>query len=288
MQQIVAKRDGTRWRSKATRPIGSGAAASETSSLARAAGQLSFSAHEVGRVRLLTIDGVLDSTTYVQLRNAVIEAALDEPRAILVDVNKLVAPAPSAWSVFTSARWHVHIWPNVPIVLVCAHARRRAAIKRAGVTRYVPVQATLETALEAALGTLSEDGRRARTRIRTELPASLASLHRARKLVAESLAAWAHVQLIPVATIVVNVFVENVLQHTASAPVLVLESDGVAVTISVQDDSSMHAARHEDPRRGRNQVSGLAIVASICRAWGSTPMPSGKTVWAVIGPENQL
>jgi hypothetical protein len=249
-----------------------------------AAGQLTFSAREVGAARLLTIDGVLDSTTYIQLRDAVIEAALDEPRAVLVDVSKLVAPAPSAWSVFTSARWHVHIWPDVPIILVCAHTRRRAAIKRAGVTRYLPVQATIE----AALGTLPKDERRARLRIRTELPASLASLHKARKLVAESLAAWSHIQLIPVATVVVNVFVENVLQHTVSAPVLVLESDGAAVTISVQDDSSMPAARHEDPRRGRDQVSGLAIVASVCRAWGSTPMPSGKTVWAVIGPENQL
>ena len=96
------------------------------------------------------------------------------------------------------------------------------------------------------------------------------------------------VELIPVATVVVNVFIENVLQHTASAPVLALESDGAAVTISVQDDSSIPAARHEDPRRGGDWVSGLAIVASVCRAWGSTPMPSGKTVWAVVGPENQL
>jgi hypothetical protein len=148
----------------------------------------------------------------------------------------------------------------------------------------VPVLATIQ----AALGTLSEEGPRAPRRIRTELPASLASLRKARKLVAEWLAAWSHIQLIPVATVVVNVFVENVLQHTVSAPVLVLESDGAAVTISVQDGSSMPAARHEDPRGGREQVSGLAIVASVCRAWGSTPTPSGKTVWAVIGPENEL
>jgi hypothetical protein len=46
--------------------------------------------------------------------------------------------------------------------------------------------------------------------------------------------------------------------------------------------------RHEDPHLGGDRVSGLAIVASVCRAWGSTPMSSGKTVWAVLGPENQL
>jgi len=122
----------------------------------------------------------------------------------------------------------------------------------------------------------------------TELPSSLASLRKARELVAEWLPAWSHVGLVPVATVVVNVFVENVLQHTACTPVLVLESDAEAVTISVQDDSSIPAARHEDPHLGGDRVSGLAIVASVCRAWGSTPMPFGKTVWAVLGPENQL
>ena len=232
---------------------------------------------------MLTVDGVLDSSTYVQLRNRIIEAALDGPRAVLVDVNALHVPAFSAWKVFTSARWHVSTWPDVPIMLLCGDAGRRRTIARSGVTRHVPVHATVE----AALGSLT-DARRARSRTRMELPASLASLRKARELVAEWLAAWSHVELIPVATVVVNVFVENVLQHTACAPVLVLESDGAAVTISVRDDSSIPAARHEDPRRGGDRVSGLAIIASVCRAWGSTPMPSGKTVWAVLGPENEL
>jgi rhodanese-related sulfurtransferase len=244
---------------------------------------LAVSALSVGTASMLTVDGVLDSRTYLQLRNRIIEAALDEPRAVLVDVNALRVPASSSWKVFNSARWLVSTWPDVPIMLICAHPGRRRTIARGGVTHHVPMHATVE----AALGSLT-DGRRARRRTRMELPASLASLRKARELVAEWLAAWSHVELIPVATVVVNVFIENVLQHTACAPVLVLESDGAAVTISVRDDSSIPAARHEDPRRGGDRVSGLAIIASVCRAWGSTPMPSGKTVWAVIGPENQL
>jgi hypothetical protein len=232
---------------------------------------------------MLTVHGVLDGQTYLQLRNRVIEAALGGPRAVLVVVNDLRVPAPDAWKVFTGARWYVSIWPGVPIVLICAHPGRRRAIARSGVTRYVPVHATVQ----AALASLTV-GRPVRRRTHTELPSSLASLRKARELVAEWLAGWSHVELIPVATVVVNVFVENVLQHTACAPVLVLESDGAAVTISVRDDSSIPAARHEDPGRGGDRVSGLAIVASVCRAWGSAPTPSGKTVWALIGPENQL
>jgi anti-anti-sigma factor len=244
---------------------------------------LAVSEETTGAVSLLTVDGVLDSSTYLRLRDAVIKAALDEPQAVLVDVNSLEVPASSAWSVFTSARWHVSTWPDVPIVLVCEHPARRKTIERNGLTRYVPVRATVDAAMRALT-----DARRARRRTRAELPASLASLRRARQFVAESLGAWSRDELIPVSTVVVNVFVENVLQHTAGGPVVILEYDGAAVTISVQDASSTPAARHEDPRRGGERVSGLAIVASVCRAWGSTPTPSGKTVWAVIGPENRL
>jgi hypothetical protein len=236
-----------------------------------------------GAVILLTVDGLLDSSTYLKLRDTVIKAALDQPRAVLVDVDALGVPASSAWSVFTSARWHVSTWPDVPIVLVCSDAVRRSTIAHAGVTRYVPAHATVEAAL-AALG----DRRPTRRRVRTELPASLASLRRAREFVAEWLGDWSQDELIPVATVVVNVFVENVLQHTASGPVLILESDGSAVYVSVHDERCTPAARHEDPYRGGERVSGLAIVASVCRAWGSIPTPSGKTVWAVIGPENRL
>jgi hypothetical protein len=245
---------------------------------------LLVSADTVDAVIVITVDGVLDSSTYLRVRNAIIKAAVDEPRAVLVDVNALDVPAPSAWSVFTSARWHVSAWPDVPVVLICANPDGRADIIRNGVTRYVPVHLNVESALRA----LGDDDARRRDRIRAELPHSLASLRRARELVAEWLAAWSQVNLIPVATVIVNVFVENVLQHTGSAPVLRLETNGRTVTVAVHDESSNAAVRHEDPLRGGDRVSGLAIVAAVSRAWGSTPTPSGKAVWAVVGPENRL
>jgi anti-anti-sigma factor len=241
------------------------------------------SADTTDAVCLLTVTGVLDSTTYLSLRDAVIKAALDEPRAVLVDVNGLDVPASSAWSVFTSARWHVSTWPDVPIMLVCDNPSCRRAIARSSVTRYVPVHANIDAALAAVTY-----GPRTRLRASTELPASLASLRKAREFVTELLGHWSQDELIPVATVVVNVFIENVLQHTASEPVLILESKDDSVSVSVQDNSSTPAARHEDPYRGGERVSGLAIIASVSRAWGSTPTPSGKTVWAVVGPENRL
>jgi len=57
----------------------------------------------------VTADGLLDTFTYQTLRDTVIKAALDEPSAVIVDVNRLSVPSATAWSVFTSARWHVSI-----------------------------------------------------------------------------------------------------------------------------------------------------------------------------------
>jgi hypothetical protein len=236
-----------------------------------------------GNARLLTVEGVLDSSTYLRLRDAIVEAALDEPQAVLVDVDNLDVPTPTAWAAFTSARWLVDTWPAVPIHLVCEDAGQRKIMVRNGVTRYLRVHSTVEAA-SAAL----TDRRPAVSRASTDLPAALASLRTAREFVAQRLAEWTFEQLVPVATVIVNVFVENFLQHTTDAGVLSLETDGETVAVSVQDVSSTPAARHEDPCRGGERISGLAIVASICRAWGNAPRPSGKTVWALIGPENRL
>ena len=235
-------------------------------------------------VAILVVDGVLDSTTYRGLRDAVIKAALGEPRAVIVDVNRLGVPSASAWSVFTSARWHVSTWPDVPILLVCADPQRRQVIARCGVARYVPAHPTRESALNAAVDR-SVHGRR---RVRTQLPASPISVRLARNLVTDWLTAWDKGDLIPVAGVVATVFVENALAHTESSPVLIAESYQDTVTIAVEDDSHVPAGRHEDAVGGAQVVSGLAVVSALCRAWGSTPTSSGKTVWALVARENRL
>src|SRR6516225_4950948 len=119
-------------------------------------------------VQILVADGVLDSSTYRSMRDAVIKAALDEPRAVIVDVNSLSVPSASAWSVFASARWHVSVWPDVPILLVCARLEARRAISAVGVTRHVPVHPTRESALDA----LRRQPLPTRWRARSELPAT--------------------------------------------------------------------------------------------------------------------
>lgn len=234
-------------------------------------------------VVILTVEGQLDASSSPALRDMIMKITLDQPSAVIVNVSKLHVPAEATWSSFIGVRWQVHTRPDVPIVLVCADRSAREAITRSGVARFMPVYANEKGAMKA-LGRLSS---RTVQHADAELPANLTSLRESRRLVREWLTAWSQSALIPVALVVVNVFVENVLEHTGSVPMMRVETDGTTATIAVSDASSTPALRLPSPDRGID-VSGLAIVDALSRAWGSTPTSSGKTVWAVIGPENQL
>jgi len=235
-------------------------------------------------VTFLAVTGELDASTYRGLRDAITKAALGEPRAVIVDVNTLSVPSESAWSVFTSARWHVSVWPDVPILLVCDLQHSLRAITAHGVSRYVPVHPTRESALQAA----ADRSLPVRRRARTQLTDTRVSVGLARAMITDWLTRWDKDELIPTAATVATVFVENVLDHTRSTPILIVESYQDTVTVAVEDGSDHQPSLHEDPDRGADIVSGLAIVAALCRVWGSTPTSSGKTVWAVVGSENRL
>ena len=82
--------------------------------------------------------------------------------------------------------------------------------------------------------------------------------------------------------------VENVLLHTDSRPCMRLEADGDSVIVAVEDASHIPATITERAVGRYIPPSGLGIISVLCRMWGNAPTPTGKTVWAVLGPENRL
>lgn len=231
----------------------------------------------------LIMDGVLDATTYHSVRDAIVKAALDAPPLVLVDVTALWAPSPSAWAVFTSARWLVVDWPDIPIGLVCSHVAGRRMLARNGITRYLPVYGSVEAARTAMTSALDPS----RRRVRQVWPASPAAVPSIRSFLAHWLEVWALDEFAATAGVVATVLVDNVLQHTESQPDVRLETDGLTVTVAVTDGSHTPACvREEDEVIGA--LSELHIVHALTRVWGNTPMHEGKVVWAVMGPENRL
>lgn len=241
---------------------------------------LNTSSNTVGDATVLEVSGVLDSLSYLRLRDEIIKAALDHPSAVVIDVNGLHVPTASALAVFTSARWHISRWPDTPLMLVHAEHGFRDSLRRNGVTRYVPVYDTVGDAVAALPEAIN------RRRVRAELPADPGSAALARELIAEWLAEWSQLELLPIAKVVATVFVENGLRYTEGPLSLRLESDGERVTIAVEDNSRVPAAFHEGPDSAQ-QLSSLKIVDVLCQSWGSNPIPTGKAVWAVIAADKR-
>lgn len=237
----------------------------------------------IGGATLLTVDGILDSVSYRPLRDSIVKAALDEPRAIVVDITELSVPAESALAVFTSARWHIARWPDVPLLLVCAMERGRNMLYRNGITRYVPVYPTAQEAADVA-AQRSVPGRR---RARVELTCDSRSIGVARQFVADWMADWSLSDLAPAVKVVITALVENALRHAGGATALRLETTGDEVTVAVEDNSVLPASFREK-RLGGEELSSLMIVDAVCRAWGCSPTTTGKVVWCAIGPENRL
>jgi anti-sigma regulatory factor (Ser/Thr protein kinase) len=83
--------------------------------------------------------------------------------------------------------------------------------------------------------------------------------------------------------LVVTELVDNVVQHTDGGGELHLLRDDDAVWIEVHDHSRVFPQlQRADPRRPGGR--GLLLVAAITDRWGSRPTPTGKLVWARLGP----
>lgn len=243
---------------------------------------LHISVTDVAGISVLTVRGVLSYTTYVPLRDAIVKAALDEPAAVVVDITRLVFGDETALAVFVSARWQIAEWPNVPIGLVCAHARGQAALRRNGVTRYLPVCPTVQ----AATTEVSQRALRTyRQRARAFLTAEEGSSRRCRQLITEWLTTWARTDFIHAVSTVATELVEDALMDTDSNFSLRVETDGSTMTVAVQHTSS--GARARRVTSGEDLFS-ADIVAATSRVWGSFTTAAGTTVWAVMGPENRF
>ena len=232
---------------------------------------------------LLTVRGILDSVSYRPLRDLIVKAAIDEPRALIVDITELIVPAESALAVFTSARWHIARWPDVPLLLVCGTNTRRNALQRNGITRYVPVYATLQEATAIA----AHQAVPGRKRARVELAPVQHSIAQSRHFVTDVMADWSRPELTPAAKVVVTALVENALRFAGGATALRLEASDDEVTVVVEDNSVIPASFRENAL-GAQELSSLKIVHAVSRAWGCSPTTDGKAVWCVIGPENKL
>lgn len=236
----------------------------------------------IGDVVVLHVRGVLDSRTYLHLRETITKHAAEAPTAVVVNVDALEVPAESAWVVFSSARWVMTRWQDLPLLLVARSPEVRLALERNGILRYCPCFAHEREACATATS-----GARSGLRAMARIPAAGGSAA-CRAFVRDTLARWSLDAFRTTALVIATELVENAIRHTPFEPSLRLEYRGSHLTIAVADDSDHHPVRRERPD-GTAVLSGLGLVTSLATAWGSTPrFGGGKVVWAVIGPQDVI
>ncbi|HEV7649468.1 MAG TPA: hypothetical protein VGP26_15050 [Actinophytocola sp.] len=226
--------------------------------------------------QVLELHGVLDGQSYGALRTALVKAAIDEPRAVIVDLEWLAVPSIPALALFPSVHDQIAQWPGVPLLVVVGGEAPTGQVDEFRLGRYVPVFGSVMAAAAAI------DDPPPRRIARRKLPNSLASAALARRFVLDVCSDWPVGPHVQAAVVIANELVENTLLHTYSAPTLRLELRRELLTIAVYDDDPATARLVElDPAGGSHR--GLMLVAQLSRAWGcAATLSGGKVVWAVL------
>ena len=234
--------------------------------------------HHVGAV-VVVPEGTLNARSYARLRDTLVKAAADAPRAVIVDLDRMSAPSPLALSLFPRVASAIAVWPGIQLILIAADDARHRVLAEYRMRRYVAVQRSLEAAV-AAIG--SPPPRRV---ARIELPYGSAVFRLTRQFVSDWCARW---QINDTRTAdalrVADALVDNTIRHTQGPPTIRIELRRGMLTVAAYDANPQPAHTIDpdnDPSTGIEH--GLTTIGRLSHTWGSNPTNSGgKVVWAVL------
>ncbi|MEU5260707.1 ATP-binding protein [Amycolatopsis sp. NPDC021455] len=222
-----------------------------------------------------TLTGTLTSDGYSSLRDRVLEVATDAPESVIVDIRDLEIGDGALMTVFSVIARRIGEWPAIPFTVVTGRVDHLARMTAEGVDEFVTIHADVPAA---------EQGHDHPPRLRALqlLTASPDASAVSRAFVERVCRTWAVPEHIDDALIIVTELVENVLQHTTSAPRLRLELRSDALIITVADEDPRPAVVRERPDY-RYGGLGLMLVVRTARRWGCTRSGTGgKVVWVLL------
>jgi len=221
------------------------------------------------RVRL---SGELCTATAPKVRLALVKCLVDQPDAILVDLDGLVISEPAALSVFSAVAREAAIWPGTPLLICTADARVATALSRR------PRLTVFSSAVEALA---AEPARRTLSISDTFLPVGT-SMRRARDLATEACRSWELPGLAAPAGLVANELVSNAVGHAQTMLDMRLSLGRRYLMITVRDGST--AMPHKDPASSPlpSTRRGLTLVEAVAARWGAVRIVGGKVVWAAL------
>jgi hypothetical protein len=220
-------------------------------------------------------EGVLDAVSYGRLRTALMKAAADDPRAVIVDVDALKVDRSAVLALFPAVGNEISTWPGLPLLLVASEEASLRMLAEFRMARFLPVHPDVDAAV-AAIGRPPP-----RQVARIALPNGAVSLRLARAFVRRCCYRWRIYDDRTIDAIwVANELVENTVKHTFGPANLRVELRRNMLTIAVYDDDPTPPWLIEQEGE---IVHGLGVVARLSRSWNTSPTPTGgKVVWAVL------
>ncbi|MGW0519076.1 STAS domain-containing protein [Crossiella sp. NPDC003009] len=226
-----------------------------------------------GDAAVLRVEGLLDSSSYPQLRDVLLHAVDPAPHALVVDLSRLSALTPAPLSVFAVVRLSVARWPGVPVLLAEPGPELRAVMDRSTVLEFVPVFPTVPAALASVLDTPP------RNRARFSVPVCRVSPQWVAEVVGEVCRNWGVPASAAAATSVAERLIFEALAGDASW------SEGLLLRVELCDGLLTVAVRVDDPflpQLGGGFDRGREL-AAVAHTWGYTPTGDGRRVaWATI------
>jgi anti-sigma regulatory factor (Ser/Thr protein kinase) len=239
-------------------------------------GHLTYVLESSAPVALVRLTGRLDLLTAIEARAALHKALAEQPTAIVVDLAGVSVDDDVVLTVFSAVARTAAGWPGCPVLLADPDARLRAGLDRMAVSRAVPVYPDRTGALAAAQAGPGP------LRFQQRLPASPHAGAAARQIVVDACRSWRLPELADDGELVVTELVANAQRHAGGDVELAVVLRERFLHLAVHDRSP------EPPRMVLPDVEsaeggrGLILVDALAAAWGSTPAPDGKHVWATL------
>ncbi|MFY1634775.1 ATP-binding protein [Solwaraspora sp. WMMB335] len=226
----------------------------------------------------MRLAGALTDTELVRLAPVLRRCLVEEPLALLVELDEVTVVSPIGLRVFAiiSGAGTGHR----PALHLCARPDTPAGrLARDGIRDLVSVQ---DSVLDATK--LVEASPRSPYRWHEYLPPRAQSPAQARRLIGTACRSWQLAALADEAKVIGSELVSNAVEHAGTELDVTATRQAGAIRISVRDRSprlptpvsrSMPAAA---ARRGR----GLAIIEALASDWGYAGLAEGKAVWAAL------
>lgn len=222
-------------------------------------------------------EGKLGPATCRGLRDQLLTLAVDQPRALVVDLVDLEAERAALLSVLAAVWLRTRDWPAVPLVLVAGPDR---VAQPTALRRYAAVHETLGKAI-AAVATPALGRRTERW-----LPRDSASPSIARGFLRDTCAQWGLAPSVTLDAILVAAeLVTNAVTHARSASRLRVELRDRVLTVAVSDQDARPAVLRDTSASGRQSGGlGLLLVTQLASTWGCVLDRANqrKVVWAVL------